>query len=159
TGLEAAFGLDPLEDAVQRAAYAALAIQRARARGGGSALTPTARIGLHADSYLVGHMGRATQIDREGKRAAALALGPLTAVAAPDEMVVSRAMPSRLRRHFAFEGPIGADAAYRLLGRADRPAVFDGPASSLIGREPEMAVLEARWTLARQALGQIVGVV
>src|SRR5262249_13702317 len=160
TGLEGAFGLDPLEDAAQRAAYAALAIQRARARDG-SALIP-ARIALHADSYLVGHMATSTQIDQDAKRSASALLETMISTATPDEVVVSHTALSFLRRHFAFDRPLLAGPAgqvYRLLGRADRPAAFDRQISSFVGRESEMGLLGHLWALARQGLGQVVGVV
>jgi len=163
TGLDAAFGLDPLEDAAQRAAYAALAIQRAGARAREQlSLAPVARIALHADSYLVSRMGTSTQIDQDAKRGASALLATLVATAAPDSVVVSPTVVQFLRRRFDLDGPVEAGVAgeaYRLLGRADRPAMFDRQISSFVGRESEIELLENRWSLAAQGLGQIVGIV
>ncbi len=162
TGLEAAFGLDPLEDAAQRAAFAALAIQRAGARAREqSPVTPVARIALHADSYLIGRLGASIQIDHDAKQSAAALLEGLVGAAA-DGVMVSRAALPFLRRHFDLDGPMTSGAAadaYRLVGRADRPAAFDTQISAFVGRESEIALLASRWTLATQGLGQIVGIV
>ena len=162
-GLEAAFGLDPLEDAAQRAAYAALAIQRAGTRAHEkSSQAPVSRIALHADRYLIGRMGTSTQIDQEAKQAASALLARLVAAAPPDGAMVSQTLVQLLHRRFDFEGPVAAgepDAAYRLLGRADRPALFDRQISFFVGREPEIELLQDRWRLATQGHGQIVGIV
>jgi transcriptional regulator with AAA-type ATPase domain/tetratricopeptide (TPR) repeat protein len=161
--LEAAFGLDPLEDAAQRAAYAALAIQRAgaRAREEWSPI-PVSRIALHADPYLVGRIGTLIQIDQDAKQAASALLATLVAAAPPNAAMVSRTVLQLLRRRFDFDGPVavGGDAkAYRLLGRADRPALFDRQISFFVGRDAEIELLQNRWDLATQGHGQIVGIV
>ena len=71
TGLVAAFGLDPVEDAPRRAAHAAMAIQkeiqRARASGGGE--MPSVAIGLHVAPLLIGRVGARIEIDADAKRA------------------------------------------------------------------------------------------
>ena len=160
TGLEAAFGLDPLEDASQRAASAALAIQRAgvRAREQSSPI-PISRIALHADSYLIGRMGTSAQIDQDAKQAASAILATLVSTAPPDSVVVSQTVLPFLRRRFDLERPVAGEA-YRLLGMADHPAVFDREGSSFVGREPEIGLLENRWDLAAvHGYGQIVGIV
>jgi tetratricopeptide (TPR) repeat protein len=163
TALEAAFGLDDLEDAAQRAAYAALSIQRAGARvRQRSNSTLVSRIAVHADSYLVSRMGASIQIDQEGKQAASALLASLIAAAPPDLTVVSRKALPFLRRRFDFDRPVTADGgceAHPLLGRADRPAMFGRQISGFVGRESEIGLLESRWELAAQGFGQIVGVV
>jgi transcriptional regulator with AAA-type ATPase domain/tetratricopeptide (TPR) repeat protein len=162
TSLEAAFGLDPLENAAQRAAYAALAIQRAGARARGQPapiLVP--RIALHADSYLVGRMGSLTRIDQDAKEAASTLLAALVRAAPPDSTVVSQTTLPFLRRRFDFDWPVAAGIAgeaHRLLGRAERPA-FDAQVSSFVGRESEIELLEDRFDLAAEGHGQIVGIV
>ncbi len=162
TSLEAAFGLDPLENAAQRAAYAALAIQRAGARARGQPapiLVP--RIALHADSYLVGRMGSLTRIDQDAKQAASTLLAALVRAAPPDSTVVSQTTLPFLRRRFDFDWPVAAGIAgeaHRLLGRAERPA-FDAQVSSFVGRESEIELLEDRFDLAAEGHGQIVGIV
>src|SRR5713101_3001262 len=163
TALEAAFGLDPLEDAAQRAAYAALSIQRAGARARErSSSTLVSRIAVHADSYLIGRMGASIQIDQEAKQAASAFLATLIAAAPPDSAVVSRMVLPFLRRRFEFDRPVAAGVAgeaHPLLGRADRPAMFDKQISLFVGRESEIGLLENRWGLAAQGLGPIVGIV
>ncbi|PYM41649.1 MAG: hypothetical protein DME16_24740, partial [Candidatus Rokuibacteriota bacterium] len=163
TGLEAAFGLDPLEDAAQRAAFAALAVQRAGVRAREQlSPAPVSRIALHADSYLVGRIGTWVQIDQEAKHAASALLATLVAAAPPDSTLVSRTLLPFLRRRFDFDRPLPAGLAgeaHRLLGRADRPAVFDRQMSSFVGRDSEIELLKNRWDLASQGLGQVVGIV
>ncbi len=163
SGLEAAFGLDPLEDAAQRAAYAALAIQRAGTRARKqSSVTPAARIALHADSYVVGRMGASTQIDQDAKQAASALLATLVAAATPEGVVASHTVLPFLRRRFDLDGPVASDTAgpvYRLLGRADRPLAFDTQISSFVGRESEIELLQNRWEPGHPRPGQIVGIV
>src|SRR5438105_2622082 len=140
-GLEAAFGLDPLEDAAQRAAFAALAVQRAAVKAREqSGPAPISRIALHADSYLVGRIGTWVQIDQEAKHAASALLAILVAAAPPDSTLVSRTLLPFLRRRFDFDRPLPvglAGEAHRLVGRAGRPAVFDRQMSSFVGRDSE----------------------
>lgn len=163
TALEAAFGLDALEGAAQRAAYAALSIQRASARARErSSSTVVSRIAVHADSYLVSRMGTSIQIDQEAKQSASALLAALIAAAPPDHTVVSRKALPFLRRRFDFDRPVTAGVAgeaHLLLGRADRPAMFDRQISIFVGRESEIGLLESRWALAAQGFGQIVGIV
>jgi predicted ATPase/MoxR-like ATPase len=161
-GLQAAFGLDPLEDAAQRAAYAVLAIQRAGARAREQS-TPAlvSRIALHAGSFLVGRMGTLAQIDQDAKQGASALLATLVAAAPPDSAVVSRTVLPFLRRRFELSGPVAVGdgvEAHLLLNRADRPA-FDAQMSPFVGRESELGLLENRYSLAAQGFGQIVGIV
>jgi DNA-binding NtrC family response regulator/tetratricopeptide (TPR) repeat protein len=161
-GLDAAFGLDPLEYAAQRAAYAALAIERAGARGRDQPIAifvPT--MALHTDSYLVGRLGQVARIDQEAKQSASALLAALIGTAPPEGTVVGRTTLPFLRRRFDFDGPVAAGVAgeaHRLLGRARRPA-FDAQTGAFVGREAESALLEDRFDLAVNGHGQIVGIV
>jgi class 3 adenylate cyclase len=90
TGIVAAFGLEPVEDAPRRAAHAAMAIQKAveRARGA-EAGTLAVRSALHVGQFLVGHGAGAAQIDLDGTREAWALLEALVADAEPDSLVAS----------------------------------------------------------------------
>ncbi|HYB41222.1 MAG TPA: hypothetical protein VEL75_05595 [Candidatus Methylomirabilis sp.] len=68
TGLVAAFGLEPTEDAARRAAHAALAIQRAvqRPPARDGAHRPVIAIGLHVSPFLIGQLATRTEIDAQG---------------------------------------------------------------------------------------------
>ena len=165
TGLDAAFGFDALEGAAERAAYAVLAIQRARARDlEPSRRAPVARLALHTDSYLVGRIGASNQIDQDAKQTASTVLAKLIAVAEPDTAVVSGTALRFLRRRFDCAGPLPSaeeprsetPSAYRLLGRMD---VFDKAVTPFVGRDNEMTLLASRWSLAREGMGQVVGIV
>ena len=64
--LDAAFGVEPIEDAPRRAAHAAMAMQRAVERIRGDSPAPLAtRIAIHAAQALVAQAGR-TGPDRPG---------------------------------------------------------------------------------------------
>src|SRR5262249_3715562 len=59
SGIVAAFGLEPVEDATRRAAHAAVAIRKAVERGRrAEAPRVTVRLGIHVTQLLVGHAGR-----------------------------------------------------------------------------------------------------
>jgi predicted ATPase len=107
-------------------------------------------------------MGTSVQIDQEAKQAASALLARLVAAAPPDGAMASQTVMQLLRRRFNFEGPVAAgesDSAHRLLGRADRPALFDRQISFFVGRDSEITLLHNRWDLARRGHGQIVGIV
>ena len=163
-GLEAAFGLDPLEDAAQRAAYAALAIQRAGTRAHEkSRQAPVSRIALHADRYLIGRMGTSTQIDQEAKQAASALLARLVAAAPPDGAMVSQTLVQLLHRRFEFEGPVAAGERRHGLStpRPGRPAGVVRPADELLrrSRTRDRAAARTAGASPRQGHGQIVGIV
>ena len=70
TGLVAAFGLDPVEDAPRRAAHAAMAIQKLAARAReANGREPGVMIGLHVAPLLIGRVGARIEIDAGAKRA------------------------------------------------------------------------------------------
>jgi transcriptional regulator with AAA-type ATPase domain/tetratricopeptide (TPR) repeat protein len=154
-GLDAAFGLDPIDDAPQRAAFAALAIQRACASSAGHVAVA---VGLHAETCVVGRIGSSPQIDQDAKQAASAVLAELVA-AASGGVLASDALFPFLRRRLAFDEPIAiaGGKAYPILGRASQ--AFGGEISTFVGRRSEMALLDDRWALAAQGLGQIVGIV
>ena len=163
TRLDAAFGLDPVEAALERAANAALAILRAGARARTRALgSPVARIALHAGSYPVTRLGTWGQIDVYAKREAFATLDALVSATEPGRAVVSRAVVPFLQRRFSL-APIVAAAsageASRLLGREALPLAFGERMSRFVGRRTEMDLLESRWALAQQGMGQVVGIV
>ena len=125
TGLDACFGLDPVEDAPRRAVHAALAIQRAgqRAREG-DPQQPTVRLALDADVVLVGQVAGVPQIDQTAKRRTAAQLAALIAVATPGGIVAGPGVGPLIERRFELI-PAGAGAgasggAFRLVGRGRR---------------------------------------
>ena len=162
TRLDAAFGLDPIESAPERAANAALAILRAAARARERVLgTPVVRIAVHAGSYPVTRLGTWGQIDVDAKGEASAVLDRLVPLTEPDSAFVSRVVAPFLQRRFTLSptGAAVAGEASRLLGREALPLAFGERMSPFVGRRAEMAVLESRWALTRQGMGQVVGIV
>jgi transcriptional regulator with AAA-type ATPase domain/tetratricopeptide (TPR) repeat protein len=157
SGLLAAFGLGPVEDAPRHAAYAALAIQKvlARARQEGSARVAVA-LALHASRLPVARFGESVEIDAEARRPAWAVLDALAAQGPPDTVVVTPSTVPFLARRFEIVplGPAPAEA-YRLAGPAD---VGRGP-GRFVGRDAELKLLRERLAQARGGHGQIVSVV
>ncbi|HSD25250.1 MAG TPA: sigma-54 dependent transcriptional regulator, partial [Solirubrobacterales bacterium] len=92
TGLDASFGLEPIEDAPRRAANAAMALLKAvpRMRGQNAEILAV-KIAIHTGSYTIGQVNHALQIDQAAKRQAGTILDALIEVAEPDSAVVSAA--------------------------------------------------------------------
>ncbi|HKZ05554.1 MAG TPA: AAA family ATPase, partial [Methylomirabilota bacterium] len=159
-GIDASFGLDPVEDAPRRAANAALAIQKARER------EPQAmplRLALDTSLYLVGQVSGAPQIDQAAKRRTSGLLDALIAGAERGAIVVSPTTVPFLERRFELV-PAGAMAgvagqAYRLAGRDPSGLGLWGRLGKFVGRRQELDLLRGRWTLAARGRGQLVGLV
>ena len=161
--VEAAFGVEPIEDAPRRAAHAAMAIQRAveRIRGPGPAPLAT-RIAIHATQALVAQAGRLVQIDQEAKEQGASVLDDLIAAAEPGAILASPAAGALLERRFelvAVGAPDGSPPALRLVGREGPGLGPAGRMASFVGRQQEMAVLHSRLEAALRGRGQLVSIV
>ena len=164
TGLDASFGLEPIEDAPRRAANAAMAILKAaeRAREQNAEFL-SVRIALHTGPHMIGQISGALQIDQAAKRQASVVLDALVQAAEPDSAVVSGATVPFLERRFALvpAGTVGGPEGqiHRLAGR--EPDGF-GPLARLgkfVGRRAEQELLQNRWASALRGRGQLVGVV
>src|SRR5439155_24836960 len=103
TGIAAAFGLDPTEDAPSRAAHAAMAIVRAvtRARQDAGA-GPAIKVAVHTSQILVGQDAGASELDLEGKQAALSVLNTLIERGGADSVMVSDTTAPFLTRGFEF---------------------------------------------------------
>jgi len=163
-GVDASFGLDPVEDAPRRAANAALAIQkageRARERDPQQA---TVRLALDTSLYLVGQVAGTPQIDQAAKHRTSVLLDALTAAAEPGTIIVSAATVPFLERRFELV-PAGTvtgvtGQAYRLAGRDAIGLGLWGRLGKFVGRRHELDLLKDRWSLAARGRGQIVGLV
>ena len=157
SGLVAAFGLEPAEDAPRHAAHAALAmLHRARAQRVTSAQSPQLRIALHADEMLVGRFGSRVELDADARRAAEGVLAELHASAASERLLVSAETRPFLDRRFTLEPVARADRlsanAWRVTGLVDpmrRAAPF-------VARARELELLEDLFTQAQEGRGQAV---
>jgi two-component system, NtrC family, response regulator AtoC len=162
-GIVAVFGLEPVEDAPQRAALAAAAIQKAAERprrGEGEALTVRSAIAIR--QVLVGASRAGAQIDLEGKRQAWGDLETLIEEAEPDTVLVAEAAAPFLERHFDLAPVPLVDAvarrAFRLrVGETRGPGTRAG-APAFVGRTRELELLSSRLEYAIQGRGQVVGV-
>ncbi|MFQ5945375.1 MAG: sigma 54-interacting transcriptional regulator [Anaerolineae bacterium] len=165
TGLVAAFGVEPLEDAPRRVAHAAMAIQKVAERAQRvNAERPHVILGIHAAHVLVGEAGGTVSIELDAKRAAWSALDALVGRADPGTILVSDGAAPFLERRFELVG-IGPLAhaegqAYRLVGR-ERPGLALGGRllSRFVGREREFELLQHRWASAGRGHGQVVGII
>src|SRR5262245_36782672 len=101
TGVVAAFGLEPVEDAPQRAALAAAAVHKAaeRARASEGAGIKV-RSSIAVRRVLVGASRGGAQIDLEGKREAWTVLDTLLGMAEGGAILVEEAAATFLARHF-----------------------------------------------------------
>ena len=164
TGIVAAFGLEPVEDAARRAAHAALAIRKAVERGR-RAEPPwsTVRVGIHVTQLLVGHAGRDIRLELDGKRRAWHALERLVRQADPDRTVVSETAAPFLDRGFTLAllpAPAPGDAPVYRLGGVERAGLGSGRRlTTLAGRGHELDLLRDRFAAAAEGRGQVVGVV
>ena len=164
TGLVAAFGLDPTEDAPRRAAHAATAIQklviRAREADGGEL---DVVIGLHVTPVLIGRGGPRPEIDAGAKRAQWPILDQLLEGRAPGEIVASREAGTFLERRFELaqvEGQVNRGAlVYRLTGREQRGLSPWGAMTRFVGRREELEALRSRLATAGGGRGQVMAVV
>jgi DNA-binding NtrC family response regulator/tetratricopeptide (TPR) repeat protein len=158
----ASFGIEPLEDAAQRAALAAKAILKATQRSRGASGAPVAaKLGIHVTQLLIGKVGAIAQIDLQGKREAWTILDSLTEGAEAHAIMVSSAAAPFLERRFELLPP-GADkpwpqGVYRLSGR-ERAESWESLAG-FVGRQQEIELVRGRYESASRGHGQVIGVV
>ena len=157
SGLVAAFGLEPAEDAPRHAAHAALAmLHRARAQRVTTAQSPQLRIALHADEMLVGRFGSRVELDADARRAADGVLAELHASAASEPLLVSAETKPFLDRRFTLEPVARADRlsanAWRVTGLVDPTR----RAAPFVARARELELLEDLFTQAQEGRGQAV---
>ncbi len=163
-GLEASFGVEPIEDAPRRAAHAAMAIQRAVERIRSTSPTTLApRIAIHAAQALVAQVGSLLQIEQDAKQESAVVLDDLISAAEPGAILVSSAAGGLLERRFELVGvgiaADGSSPAFRLVGREGLGLGPAGRMASFVGRQQEMAVLHSRLEAALRGQGQLVSIV
>jgi DNA-binding NtrC family response regulator len=147
TGVIAAFGLEPLEDAPRQAAHAAMAIQKAAERVGYDAAERVAvRCGLHVGQPTVGWVAGAARIDQQAKREAWGVLESLLAHAEPNAVLISEAARPFLERRFALVALGGSEGASgqacRLEDREPTGLGLGGRLTRFVDRHQELRLLE-----------------
>jgi DNA-binding NtrC family response regulator/tetratricopeptide (TPR) repeat protein len=161
TGIVAAFGLEPIEDAPQRAALAAAAIHKAAERASGGE-GPGIRVhsGIAVRRVLVGSSRGGTQIDLDGKREAWTVLDTLLGLAEPGAILAEEAAAAFLARLFDL-APVGSAIAGRPVHRlvaTERPGTGLGRRPpTFVGRARELGLLWSRLEDALRGHGQVVG--
>jgi DNA-binding NtrC family response regulator/tetratricopeptide (TPR) repeat protein len=159
----AVFGLEPVEDAPQRAALAAIALRKTMERGQSvDPQAPAVRVAVHAAHLLVGRLGKTMDIELDGKREAWRVLIELGARADPGSVLVSEAAASLLERRFELEAADPSDAlrARRLVQRERTGFGLGGrPLSRFVGRAHEMETLLGLLAQAERGRGQVITIV
>ena len=159
----AAFGLEPVEDASQRAALAAIALRRTVERGQGvDAQAPAVRVAVHVAHLLVGRFAGDVEIELEGKREAWRVLAELGARAEPGSVLVSEAAATLLERRFELvPADAGDPAGGRRLVQRERTGFGLGgrPLSRFVGRGHELETLTGLLAQAERGRGQVVTIV
>src|SRR5438094_3907401 len=138
TGIVAAFGLEPVEDAPRRSAHAAIAMQKAAERARRDDVErPGLKVAIHMAECLVRETGRRSEIDLEAKHRAWGVLEALVSDAEPDAILVSETAAPLLERRFdlvPLAGRGGGRPAFRLVG-PERPGLEIGRRmSTFVGR-------------------------
>ncbi len=164
SGIVAAFGHEPVEDAPRRAAQAAMAIHNAAERARRAEEEPVpVKVGIHVGQFLVGMARGGWEIDLDAKRQAWTVLEALVARSEPATTVVSDAAAPFLERRFDL-APLGAlgqapGQAYR-LGRRERTGLGLGRRMvKFVGRRDDLELLQSRLASATEGHGQVVGIV
>ena len=159
TGVLAAFGLEPVEDAPRRAAHAAMAVERAVARARKEdPARAEAKFAIHTVELLVGRVDGDAVMDADAQSAAKAVLDALMDATIVGTVVVSASSATFLRRTFdlaahSVEGVPGP--IYRLAGALEA----DRELTPFIGREGELRLLVERLERARGGQGQMVLIV
>jgi transcriptional regulator with AAA-type ATPase domain/tetratricopeptide (TPR) repeat protein len=163
TGIVAAFGLDPVEDAPRRAAHAAMAILRAtqRARTEGEAVD--VRLAIHVGEVVVVQTSGSTEMALESKQESWALLGALVARAEPNSVVVSEAAVPFLEPRFDLipgeAGPALPGRTYRLVGLEPSALEPRRRLARFVGRGRELELVQSQFATAGRGYGQVVGIV
>ena len=163
TGIVAAFGLDPVEDAPRRAAHAAMAILRAtqRARAEGEAVD--IRLAIHVGEVVVGQASGTAEMALESKQESWALLGALVAQAEPNSIVVSEAAVPFLEPRFDLlpgeAGPSLPGRTYRLVGLEPSALEPRRRLARFVGRGRELELVQSQFAAAGRGHGQVVGIV
>jgi DNA-binding NtrC family response regulator/tetratricopeptide (TPR) repeat protein len=159
-GFVVLFGLEPVEDAVRRAALAAVAMLRAAERSPDGELRSHIRIGIDVGSFLLGRLPDASLVDTGDKRTALGAMSALVAGTEPGAVIVSAAAAPFLARGFELT-PLGAvpgrRSAFR-LGGLERGAATGARGTRFVGRDHELDLLRSRLAAAVRGQGQVVAI-
>jgi transcriptional regulator with AAA-type ATPase domain/tetratricopeptide (TPR) repeat protein len=159
-GLVAAFGVAPVEDALEHAAFATIALEKiaSRARQENPS-RPAMALVLHTELARVGRHREGVTVDADAKRSASTVLEALAPLAEPGTAVVSAPAADLLARRFELvriPAATGlAAGAARLVGVRD----VEHGLTAFVGREAELGLLRERLEQAEAGRGQLVSIV
>jgi tetratricopeptide (TPR) repeat protein len=166
SGLVAAFGLVPLEEAPARAAHAALAIRKASETDADFGVPSVAvAIALHGGGFPTRRLGRIVPEMTPGARIdAETVLAALAARTPAGAILVTRETAALLERRFELEAWQGLEgvpgSVSRLLGRERTGYGIGGRAlSRFVGRERELGLVADLLARAQAGRGQLLGIV
>ena len=159
--LTAVFGAEPMEDAPTRAVNAALVLRKMLERTAATGARLRAVFGVHVGEALIGRGGPLIGIHPADRDVLWATAERLVAEAPPDTIAVSPSAVAVLDRRFALK-PLstGLLGSAQVIGNSHtRFAVGGHPASQLVGRDRELAILEELYAQAAVGKGQVVGLV
>jgi transcriptional regulator with AAA-type ATPase domain/tetratricopeptide (TPR) repeat protein len=160
TGITAAFGLEPVEDAPRRAALTAMSMRKAVRRDESAEDKPLAtRTAIHVAQVPFTHAGAVTDIDGDAKRHVWSVLDTLIAAAEPGTIAVSQPTTSHLARRFVVAPTAASGSVYTLTDYRPTPFDLGGHMGRFVGRGNELDLLGSRLEAARQGQGQLVALV
>ena len=163
TGLIAAYGLEPVEDAPSRAAHPAIALLRAaeRAREADEAVHLGLAVDVRRGLVEIGRDGVA--LDEATRREAWERLDALGEVAEADRAVASEAAAAFLDRRFELtplDRPAGALRRIHQIVGPVRPGLgFGKRVATFVGRDNELVLLRAQLGAVVKGQGRAVGIV
>src|SRR5262245_8667822 len=163
TGLTAAFGLEPVEDAPSRAAHAATALLRAaeRARADGDSVHLALAIDVRRGLVEIGRDSAA--LDEASRREVWERLEALGQGAGADTAVASEAAAAFLERRFELaplDHPAGAlRRILRIVGHVRPGLGFGKRVATFVGRDDDLALLRAQLTAVVKGQRRAVGIV
>jgi tetratricopeptide (TPR) repeat protein len=164
TRIDVSFGIEPIDDAPRRAAFAALAIQKATGRSPVAAgQAPEARIAVHTSEQMIGRFAGSHHAGRETAGETSPVLDALLTSAEPGTILVSPAAEAFLARRFKLE-PVGRpdgsrETPHRLLGPQATSLALQWRGGAFVGRRQELDLLRSRWASATRGHGQVVALV
>ena len=158
TGVIAAFGLEPVDNAASHAALAALAVQNAAAHAHTAGRAGGVVSAIHCADHLVAYHDPAPVIGVDGKDATWSILERMVAAEASGAIVASRPVVPFLVRRFALERVQPSDFDLWQVLRVEK-ATTGWHATRFVGRSTELEALRRAASQAEQRHGQVVGVV
>jgi transcriptional regulator with AAA-type ATPase domain/predicted ATPase len=160
----AVFGLEPMEDAVQRAALAAVAIQKAVARAErASSEPPAVKIVIHVEELMLGRTSGATELHAESRLRTWAHLHELAAMGEAGAILATQTTVPFLERRFELAPAAGPGhrqgAVYRLTWQSPARPAAPRPRGGFVGRRDELVFLRSRLATMAAEQGHVVGIV